>query len=74
MPKLTLKEIEALDAEMLTCAQVGPIVGVSPYSLHGQAMEMPERLGFPVMVVGRQVRIPRRAFIRWMHGTAEQAE
>lgn len=67
--RLTLADIEALDTEMLTCAQVGPVVGINPYNLHGQALEMPERLGFPVMVVGRQVRIPRRAFVRWMKGS-----
>lgn len=67
--KLTLSDIEALDTDMLTCAQVGPVVGVNPYNLHGQAIEMPERLGFPCMVCGNQVRFPRLAFVRWMKGT-----
>lgn len=67
--KLTLADIEAMDCDVLTCAQVGPVVGIKADNLHGQAIEMPERLGFPVLVVGRQVRIPRLAFVRWMKGT-----
>lgn len=66
MKRLTLEQIEALDAEVLTCAQVAPLLASNPATIHGQAMERPELLGFPVIVAGRRVKIPRRPFVRFM--------
>ena len=64
--KLTLAEISALDEDLLTCLQVSGILGADPYRIHQQAMAKPERLGFPVVCVGNRVKIPRRAFLRFM--------
>ena len=64
----TLAEIEALDCEILTCAQVAPLLHANPDTIRGQAMERPELLGFPVICAGRRVKIPKRAFIRFMKG------
>lgn len=67
LPK-TLDEIEALETEVLTCAQVAPILGANPATIHGQAMERPELLGFPVICAGRRVKIPKRPFLQFMRG------
>lgn len=64
----TLADIEALDCEVLTCAQVAPLLQANPYTIHGQAMERPELLGFPVICAGRRVKIPKAAFVRFMKG------
>jgi hypothetical protein len=64
--RLTLEEIEALDCEVLTCAQVAPLLQADPNTIRGQAQERPELLGFPVICAGRRVKIPRRPFIRFM--------
>lgn len=66
MERLTLEEIEALPNEVLTCAQVAPLLGANPLTIHGQATDRPELLGFPVIVAGRRVKIPKRPFIRFM--------
>lgn len=58
MERLTLDQLEALPAEVLTCAQVTPVLL--------QALERPELLGFPVIVAGSRVKIPKRPFIRFM--------
>lgn len=69
----TLAEIEALDCEVLTCAQVAPLLGASPATIHGQAMERPELLGFPVICAGRRVKIPKAAFLAFMKGGTDRA-
>ena len=65
---MTWDEILGSEKEILTCADVAPLLGANPATIHGQAMEWPEMLGFPVIVAGRRVKIPRRAFIKFMEG------
>lgn len=66
MERLTLEQIEALDTEVLTCAQVAPLLQADPNTIRGQAQDRPDLLGFPVICAGRRVKIPRRPFIRFM--------
>lgn len=66
MERLTLDQLEALPAEVLTCAQVAPVLCANPATLHLQALERPELLGFPVIVAGSRVKIPKRPFLRFM--------
>lgn len=66
MERMTLDQLEALPAEVLTCAQVAPVLCANPATLHLQALERPELLGFPVIVAGSRVKIPKRPFIRFM--------
>lgn len=62
----TLAEIEALPTEVLTCAQIAPVLGADPHTLHLQATDRPELLGFPVIVMGSRVKIPKRPFLAFM--------
>ena len=66
MERMTLEQIEALPVEILTCQQVAPLLGANPATIHGQAMERPDLLGFPVICAGRRVKIPKRPFVRFM--------
>ena len=63
---MTLKEIENSSKEVLTCQDVAPVLMCNPATLHMQAMEEPWRLGFPVIVMGRRVKIPRQPFLKYM--------
>lgn len=65
---MNLKELEALETEVLTCKQIAPVLMANPATIHHQAMECPERLGFPVIVAGSRVKIPRIPFIMFMRG------
>jgi len=65
---MTLEELEDLPTEILTCQQIAPLLGANPATIHGQATDRPELLGFPVIVMGRRVKIPKAAFIRFMRG------
>ena len=60
---MTLDEIRSSDKEVLTCQDVA--------TLHMQAVEQPWRLGFPVIVMGSRVKIPRRPFLKFMEGEEE---
>ena len=66
---MTLAEIEALPGEVLTCQQIAGVLGANPATIHLQATDRPELLGFPVIVMGSRVKVPKAAFIRFMRGT-----
>lgn len=68
---MTLQEIVDYKKEMLTCADVAEVLERNAYTIHGQAMERPELLGFPVIITGRRVSIPRRPFLKFILGEQE---
>ena len=70
---MTLEEIKAIPREWLTPAEVGAILDINPQSIRVSAKQCPERLGFRVSVIGTRVKVPRRAFLRWMEGQDEKA-
>lgn len=67
---MTLTDIINSDKTFLTASEVAPIIGTDPNSIRGQAHEMPDKLGFPVCVIGTRVRIPRIPFIKFLTGEA----
>lgn len=72
MPKreLTIDDIVRSDKPFLTASEVAPLLGADPNSIRGQAHLMPEKLGFPVCVIGTRVRIPRIPFLKFIFGDA----
>ena len=60
-----LEKIATRGKEMLSPADVAPVLGCHPYAINVAAKEDPARLGFPVCLIGNRVKIPRRAFLRW---------
>lgn len=68
MNRLTLADIEAIDRETLSPAQVASVLGVDQDTLRGQARSAPELLRFPTVCVGNRVRIPKQAFLNFMKG------
>lgn len=65
---MTLAEIEAMPCEVLTCKQVAGVLQADPYKIHLQATQRPEQLGFPVIVCGTRVKVPKAAFVKFMRG------
>ena len=65
---MTLQEIENCTKEVLTGTDVAPVLKCNPATLHMQAIEQPWRLGFPVIVMGSRVKIPRKPFLNFMNG------
>lgn len=66
---MTLNEIRNCQKDILTPADIAPVLGADAQDIRVQARTAPERLGFNVAVVGTRVKVPRLAFIRWMEGT-----
>ena len=62
---MTLQEIAEMDRDFLTPAEVASAIGCDPQSIRVMARKAPEKLGFPVAVIGCRVKIPRRPFLRW---------
>lgn len=65
---MTLSDVRAMDREYLIPREVAAVLGADPQYIRIAAKQEPERLGFPVCVIGTRVKIPRLAFIRWMKG------
>lgn len=68
---MTLDEIRAADKDFLTPEDVHLVIGCGAYSINVQAHKDPTKLGFPVCVIGRRVRIPRDGFLNWVKGFKE---
>lgn len=62
----TLEDIEDLDSEMLTAQQIAPILGVNPQTIRVMAATNHAALGFPVIVMGSRVKIPKVPFLHFM--------
>lgn len=65
---MTLDELKALDKPMLAPTDVAQFMRCEAYSITLQARANPEKLGFPVCVIGTRTKIPKDAFIRWYEG------
>ena len=65
---MTIAEIEASPKEMLTCTDVAEILCAQAYTIHLTAELRPELLGFPVIMMGRRVKIPKRPFLKFIKG------
>lgn len=65
---MTLQEIKSMSSETITPAVAARVLGCDPQWIRIVAREHPQRLGFPVVVLGSRVKIPRVGFIRFMEG------
>ena len=55
----TLEEIKKCGKPFLIPADVAPFLRCDPYSINVAARQNPAALGFPVILMGSRVRIPR---------------
>ena len=65
---MTIEEIRASDKTMLTPKEVSPVLGCHPYSLNIQAKKDIKALGFPAVLIGSRLRIPRKPFLEYIEG------
>lgn len=70
---MTLKEIRETSKSMLTPDEVSGVLQCAPQMIRVRARdpELRKTLGFPVMAVGNRVKIPTKAFIRFIDGGDE---
>lgn len=65
---MRLAEIEMLDRDFLTVAEVASCIKCDPQSVRDQAEMNPQYLGFNIAKIGHSYKIPRLAFVAWMKG------
>ena len=65
---MTLDDLERMDKACLTPAEAASVIGCDPMGIRWQARIDPDKLRFPVIVIKHRVKIPRLAFIAYMHG------
>ena len=63
---MTVLEMKQSEKMFLTAAEVAAVLGCDPQAVRIMARTKPERLGFPVTVVGTRTRIPRVPFLRYI--------
>ena len=72
---MTLEQIMQSSKEMLTPTDVAEVLGCDPYNINIQVRQDiaagVNSFGFPISKIGCRVRIPRRAFLRFMLGEEE---
>lgn len=67
-----LAAVKAMTTPTINVNVAAPILGCDPNSLRFAARQRPELLGFPVIVMGHRVRIPRLPFIRAIEGGPQE--
>lgn len=63
---MTIQEMQQSEKLFLTPAEVARVLNCDPQAVRIMARTKPERLGFPVTVVGTRTRIPRVPFLRYL--------
>ena len=64
----TLQEIRECGKEILVPEDIMGLLRCDSQSINMQAKEDPSKLGFPVIVMGSRVRIPKAGFIKFCEG------
>lgn len=65
---MTLDELKAIDKPTITAAVAASVIGGDPHWIRVAARQQPQLLGFPVIIIGSRVKIPRLPFIRAIEG------
>lgn len=62
---MTIEEIRKSDKEFLIPGDIADVFGAHQQTINIQAKQDPDKLGFPVSVMGNRVKIPRLGFLHW---------
>ncbi|MEG0778796.1 MAG: hypothetical protein RSG55_08115 [Oscillospiraceae bacterium] len=62
---MTIADIEKIDKNMLVATDIAPYLECNDGLIRLQAQNEPEKLGFPVIVMGTRVKIPKDGFIHY---------
>lgn len=67
MKTYTLPELVAkTDREWFTVTEISGVLNTNPHTIRVTARQRPDLLGFPVVVAGNRVKVPRIPFLRYM--------
>ena len=63
---MTVQEIQISQKIYLSASEVASILHCDPQAIRVQAHTNPKALGYPVIIIGRRVRIPRIPFLHYL--------
>lgn len=63
---MTLIELIETDKVYLTPADIAPVLHCDAQSIRAQAKRDEKLLGYPVIIIGNRVKIPRIPFLRFL--------
>lgn len=63
---MSIDDIIASPKIYLTPADIAPILHCDPQCIRAQAQSDPSKLGFPLIIVGTRVKVPRIPFLRFL--------
>lgn len=73
MAKMSVDDLRSSDAITITPEQVSGFLSCNPQSIRVAARQRPELLGFPVIVMGSETKIPRIPFLRFLGYEVKEA-
>jgi len=65
---MRLQDIQAIQRDYLKVVEVCSVLHTRPETFRGQAHQCPWKIGFPVIVIGTRVKIPKIPFLKYMRG------
>lgn len=71
---MTVDEIRASERVLLRPEDIAPVLGCNPQAIRSAARSEPGLLGFPVLVIGRQTKIPRKPFLAFLGEGEEEGK
>jgi hypothetical protein len=66
----TLEEIRRCEKDILVPEDIAGLLRCDSQTINMQAKADPAMLGFPVIVMGSRVKIPKQPFLAFMRGTS----
>lgn len=63
---MTIEEMQTSKSIYLSVSEVASVLHCDPQALRVQAHTNPQALGYPVIIIGRRVRIPRIPFLHYL--------
>ena len=63
---MTIDDVKRMDSAMIVPAVAAAVIGCDPNRLRVVARQRPYLLGFPTVIIGNRVKIPRLPFIKFL--------
>ena len=69
---MTYQEIITSTKDVLTPADIAPVLGCDPQKIRVQATQIPESIACRFMFIGNRMKIPRLGSVAWAEGKKEE--
>lgn len=63
---MTLDDVRAIQKDFLNADDVAPYLNMGAQDIRNQCQVDPSKLGFPVIVCGSRVKIPKEGFVHFI--------